>query len=295
MRLKCRRRRRRNRRWMPWRAWISTPSPSRSRGSGCCWPHCRPLANVGWRQRRISGCISLWATACLHGRHFGPQRDFAQELDEGFQRRLRHHYAREDTAAVDAILGRQYHAVVGNPPYITPKDPAMRDAYREIYASCHMKYGLGVPFIERFFDLASRHCKTQTAGFVGLIVANSFMKREFGSKLIEEVLPQLDLTHVVDCSGAYIPGHGTPTGQFFSVATEQPCSRWCERCEAFVASQRLRTIRRLAWCGPRSSRRRTIVNSTSSFISVEDTPRCGICEASMEHGRRRCGRYSGNY
>ena len=41
------------------------------------------------------------------------------------------------------------------------------------------------------------------------------MKREFGKKLIEEVLPRLDLTHVVDCSGAYIPGHGTPTAILF--------------------------------------------------------------------------------
>ena len=37
------------------------------------------------------------------------------------------------------------------------------------------------------------------------------MKREFGRKLIEQVLPRLDLTHVIDTSGAYIPGHGTPT------------------------------------------------------------------------------------
>lgn len=37
------------------------------------------------------------------------------------------------------------------------------------------------------------------------------MKREFGSKLIEQVLPRLDLSHVVDTSGAFIPGHGTPT------------------------------------------------------------------------------------
>ncbi len=37
------------------------------------------------------------------------------------------------------------------------------------------------------------------------------MKREFGKKLIEEWLPQVDLTHVIDTSGAYIPGHGTPT------------------------------------------------------------------------------------
>jgi hypothetical protein len=144
----------------------------------------------------------------LHGRHF-----FRHELggaEEGFGRTLRHHYATEDTAEIDRILGRQYHAVVGNPPYITPKDAAMRVAYREIYLSCHMKYGLGAPFIERFFDLALAG-SVEPAGFVGLIVANSFMKREFGKKLIEEVLPRLDLTHVIDCSGAYIPGHGTPT------------------------------------------------------------------------------------
>jgi hypothetical protein len=45
-----------------------------------------------------------------------------------------------------------------------------------------------------------------------MITANSFMKREFGKKLIEkQFIPTWDLTHVVDTSGAYIPGHGTPT------------------------------------------------------------------------------------
>ena len=44
-----------------------------------------------------------------------------------------------------------------------------------------------------------------------MITANSFMKREFGKKLIEEFFPRVDLTHVIDTSGAYIPGHGTPT------------------------------------------------------------------------------------
>jgi hypothetical protein len=37
------------------------------------------------------------------------------------------------------------------------------------------------------------------------------MKRVFGVKLIEVVLPRLDLTHVVDCSGIAVPAHGTPT------------------------------------------------------------------------------------
>src|SRR5690606_244490 len=49
------------------------------------------------------------------------------------------------------------------------------------------------------------------AGYVGMITANSFMKREFGTKLVREFLPRWDLTHVIDTSGAYIPGHGTPT------------------------------------------------------------------------------------
>jgi hypothetical protein len=163
----------------------------------------RMISAPGFRLHLAAG------DSLLHGRHF-----FRRELggtEEGFRRVLRHHYAAEDTEEMERILGRQYHAVVGNPPYITPKDPAMRDAYREIYLSCHRSYGLGAPFTERFFDLAQAATDDQAAGFVGLIVANSFMKREFGKKLIEEVLPRLDLTHIVDCDGAYIPGHGTPT------------------------------------------------------------------------------------
>ena len=211
----------------------------------------------------------------LHGRHFGRQRDFAQDLSDGFQRRLRHHYVAEDTTALDAILGRQYHAVVGNPPYITPKDPAMRDVYREIFVSCHMKYGLGVPFIQRFFDLAQTGTADNAAGFVGLIVANSFMKREFGSKLIKEVLPRLELTHVVDCSGAYIPGHGTPTAILFG------------RNRAPIASL-VRTVRGirgepatpddpargLVWSAIRAQT--DLAASASDFISTEDTARATL-------------------
>lgn len=149
----------------------------------------------------------------LHGKRFG-----LRETDDMFQRvehfadtGLAHAYAGEDLAEVQRILSRQYHVVVGNPPYITVKDEILNAAYRRRYVSCYRKYSLGAPFTERFFELAQTGGGGQSAGFVGLITTNSFMKREFGSKLIEEVLPQLDLTHVVDTSGAYIPGHGTPT------------------------------------------------------------------------------------
>ncbi|MFN8815093.1 MAG: BREX-2 system adenine-specific DNA-methyltransferase PglX, partial [bacterium] len=111
------------------------------------------------------------------------------------------------------LMPRRYHVVVGNPPYITVKDAALSEAYRRRYGSCHRKYALSVPFFERFFDLAVAPEGTEVskAGFVGKITANSFMKREFGKKLIETYLPRWDLTHVIDTSGAYIPGHGTPT------------------------------------------------------------------------------------
>ncbi len=148
----------------------------------------------------------------LHGRRFGMTvtDGMFEDAEHYAGTGLAHAYASEDLDAVNRILGRQYHAVVGNPPYIVVKDAALNAAYRQRYASCHMKYSLGAPFTERFFDLAITG-NGQPAGFVGLITANSFMKREFGSKLIEHVLPRLDLTHVVDTSGAYIPGHGTPT------------------------------------------------------------------------------------
>lgn len=149
----------------------------------------------------------------LHGTRFGLTQ--SQELFDAAESHadtgLAHAYASEDLSEVQRILGRQYHAVVGNPPYIVVKDAALNAAYRQKYASCHMKYSLGAPFTERFFELAVTANAGRGAGFVGLITANSFMKREFGSKLIEQVLPRLDLTHVVDTSGAYIPGHGTPT------------------------------------------------------------------------------------
>jgi len=149
----------------------------------------------------------------LHGNRFGLKdtEDMFQSAESFVDTGLAHAYASEDLAEVQRILGRQYHAVVGNPPYIVVKDAALNAAYRKKYASCHRQYSLGAPFTERLFELAITGNDGVGAGFVGLITANSFMKREFGSKIIEEVLPRLDLTHVVDTSGAYIPGHGTPT------------------------------------------------------------------------------------
>ncbi|WP_235431934.1 BREX-2 system adenine-specific DNA-methyltransferase PglX [Nocardiopsis sp. RV163] len=112
------------------------------------------------------------------------------------------------------LLGAQsYHVVVGNPPYITVKDRRERENYRERYSSCSGSYALSVPFAERFFNLAKRAGANEVgSGFTGQITANSFMKREFGKKIIENLFRnEVRLTYVIDTSGAYIPGHGTPT------------------------------------------------------------------------------------
>jgi hypothetical protein len=124
-------------------------------------------------------------------------------------------YSTEDISdyrkTVDLLGIGSYHVVVGNPPYITVKDKQENDNYR-VYKSCSGSYALTVPFAERFFQLAIRGGQDKSgSGHVGQITANSFMKREFGKKLIQEFFPTIELTHVIDTSGAYIPDHGTPT------------------------------------------------------------------------------------
>lgn len=109
-----------------------------------------------------------------------------------------------------AFLEGLFEVVVGNPPYITPKDTQKRNDYRTFWPeSATGKYGLAAPFIERLFTLGVE------GGFMGQITGNAFMKRSFGRSLITEVLPQWDLTDIVDTSGAYIPGCGTPTVMLF--------------------------------------------------------------------------------
>ena len=90
-------------------------------------------------------------------------------------------------------------------------------SFRAVWSTtCFREYSLGVPFTERFFDMTLTAKNGQPSGYMGMITANSFMKREFGKKLVEVYLPNKDLTHIIDTSGAYIPGHGTPTVILFA-------------------------------------------------------------------------------
>ncbi|MGW2308329.1 BREX-2 system adenine-specific DNA-methyltransferase PglX [Actinomadura luteofluorescens] len=145
----------------------------------------------------------------LHGRGAETQTEMLFGGDERFT------YATEDVhefaKRCDLLGAGSYHVVVANPPYIVAKDKQENENYRA-YSSASGKYALSVPFAQRIFELAIRTGGAdRTAGFTGQITANSFMKREFGRKLISWFYETVDLTHVIDTSGAYIPGHGTPT------------------------------------------------------------------------------------
>src|SRR5664280_343723 len=150
----------------------------------------------------------------LHGSRPHDVGGVQRELHED---RLQFFYETEDADEVKRILSQQYHVVVGNPPYINVSDPVLREAYRDRFSTCYGRYQLGVPFTERFFDLTvgNESSATAPAGWMGMIMSNAFMKRTFGKKLIEKYLLHKDLTHVIDTSGVYLPGHGTPTTILF--------------------------------------------------------------------------------
>ncbi|MFJ9372508.1 BREX-2 system adenine-specific DNA-methyltransferase PglX [Streptomyces sp. NPDC101455] len=114
----------------------------------------------------------------------------------------------------DILRPGRYHVVVGNPPYITVKDKKLNELYRGLYDACAGTYALSVPFAQRFFELAKVGDTESGLGYgmAGQITANSFMKREFGTQLIESYFGhEIELTEIIDTSAAHIPGHGTPT------------------------------------------------------------------------------------
>ncbi|HEY9723298.1 MAG TPA: BREX-2 system adenine-specific DNA-methyltransferase PglX [Oscillatoriaceae cyanobacterium] len=186
------------------------------------------------------------------------------------------HTAGEDAALLERIFERRYTVVVGNPPYISVKDKALNQAYRERYPdSCYREYSLGVPFTEVFFRLASPSDDSNRAGFVGMITADSFMKREFGKQLIEVVLPKFDLTHVISTAGAYIPGHGTPTVILLG-RNRRPSTSTVRVVMGIRGEPEVPAYPSLGLVWTAILNQVDVVGSLSSFISVDDLEREGL-------------------
>src|SRR5262249_26551663 len=100
-----------------------------------------------------------------------------------------------------------------------------------------------------------------------------FMKREFGRKLIEEYLAKkVELSHVIDTSGAFIPGHGTPT--VILVGRRQPPR--ASRIRALLGikgepSQPPDPAQRLAWRAIRQGLGEPAARSP--YVTVTELPR----------------------
>jgi type I restriction-modification system DNA methylase subunit len=102
--------------------------------------------------------------------------------------------------------GGGFDIIVGNPPFVTARNPKKREMWRERWPRvCPSKYQLLCPFFELSFELLRQK------GELGFIVSNAFAKREFGKPLVENYFPTVSLQKIVDCSGLMFPGHGTPT------------------------------------------------------------------------------------
>ncbi len=163
-------------------ASTSTPTPSPSRASASCSRCSTRSASSASSARPTSGRTSSSPTACCIASTSAPTQQGQMSLDDDLHwgERL---FRLENRAEVERVLTKRFHAVVGNPPYITEKDSAKRRKYRDMYESAAGKYALAAPFTERFFDLAV------VDGFVGLINSNAWTKRDYGKTLIEKVLP----------------------------------------------------------------------------------------------------------
>ena len=99
-----------------------------------------------------------------------------------------------------------FDLIVGNPPFVTARNREKRELYAERWPMvCYKNYLLVCPF----FQMSFGHLKLDAQ--LGFIVSNAFAQRDLGQPLVEKFFPTVDLQKIVDCSGLFFPGHGTPT------------------------------------------------------------------------------------
>lgn len=146
------------------------------------------------------------ADSLLHART-QRQADFSTQSSQSPEAWKGKFFALEDEEATREVFARRFAVVVGNPPFGEPPSRAIKDLYRSLYASASGKYVLAAPYVECFFSLARK------GGQVGLIDSSTFANHKFGQPLIETVLPDFCVTHVINTAGVYFPppGFSVPT------------------------------------------------------------------------------------
>ena len=98
-------------------------------------------------------------------------------------------YATEDLArSPDILKPGQYDVVVGNPPYITVKDKKLNDGVPDSVRHVQGQVRADGAVHGAVLRAGQAPDGDRTAGWIGQITSNSFMKREFGTKLIEDFL-----------------------------------------------------------------------------------------------------------
>jgi len=128
-----------------------TPLLRLSHGSACWLPRSRPATSHDWLMLRPSRSTLPVGDSLLWGARPGQFAGMEAATAAADRQFL---YRTEHAEALQRIFNKQYTAVVGNPPYIVCRDPALNQQYRDRFRSCHRQYSLGVPFTEKFFDLA---------------------------------------------------------------------------------------------------------------------------------------------
>ena len=146
-----------------------------------------------------------------------------------------------------------YHVVVGNPPYITVKDPALNEAYRERYAPATASTRSPFRSRERFFDLARRPRRRARRGLRRAdhvqLVHEARVRQEADRGLLPDGRPDARHRHVRRLHPRPRNADGDPRR-----AAGVPSRRDAVRAVLGVrgGARRSPTTRRRAWSGRRS-------------------------------------------
>ncbi len=156
------------------------------------------MGDSDWRDVSAFDCKLACGDVLLQGgRHQRPGHGLQADLVEGPKES-------EPDPLLREVLARTYPLVLCRLPDTPVTDEHLLECYRQRFGSCQGRFSLIVPYIERCFDL----CREE--GQLGLLGNGAFMRQRQGRGLVEGLLAQRDLTHLVDVGSALAYAGETP-------------------------------------------------------------------------------------